>query len=57
MPSHGSSSGPVPAALPRARPTRSIAELVASDSVGSFSALWISAAVQPASATLTATSR
>ena len=55
--SHGMSSGPVPSRSPSARPTRSSARAVPADSTSSFSAVWISSAVQPGNARLTADSR
>ena len=55
--SSGSSSGPVPSAAPSVRPTLRNAAMVASDTSRSFSARWISCAVQPGNARLLETLR
>ena len=55
--SHGMSSGRVPSLHPSARPTRVSALLVRSDTSSSFSAAWISGALHPGNAPLSAAVR
>ena len=57
MRSHGMSSGRVPSRTPSARPTRVRALLVRSDRSSSFSAAWISDALHPGNAPLSAAVR